>query len=303
MIETRSGFRSALQALLDELGLGARSDRVDIDGLSGRTHVFETGPTDSSIPLLFIHGTAGFGAILAPLMAELRDVRGIAVDRPGYGLSDPFRYTEDNLSETLERVIEGVLDHVGVAQADVVGHSMGGYAALRFARSRPARVRRLVLLGAVPALPGTRAPLPLRLMTAPVVGTLMQRLQRSGEKGVMDIARVFGERAAIVEHPALIRAIAAHEDDPESHAAGDGSSTAGCIGRIAEFFGPHSLELASDALTLICDDVDRIRDVPWMEGLDGVIASNRVARPIDDPLPTIELLPQVLKAWAGASPY
>ena len=38
------------------------------------------------------------------------------------------------------------MDHLGVAQADVVGYSMGGMTVLRFAMRHPDRVRKLVVI-------------------------------------------------------------------------------------------------------------------------------------------------------------
>lgn len=99
---------------------------------------------------------------------------------------------------------------------------MGGYASILFALARPERVRRLTLVGAVPAFPGTRPPVPLRVATAPLLGRVVRRMQGSGEEGVLDVAEIFGEREAIRAHPALIRAMAAHERDPERTRAGLG---------------------------------------------------------------------------------
>lgn len=215
-----SDFETAQRALFEEVGLDARSRFVDLEDPPVRTHVFEAGPSNGEPPLVFVHGTAAFGAFLAPLMAHVDGVRTIAFDRPGYGLSDGFVYTEGNFRRTVVDQLEGVLDGLGIEQVDLVGHSAGGYTSIAFALARPERVRRLILVGAVPAFPGTRPPVPIRLSTAPVLGRLLRRMQKSGEEGVLEIAEVFGERESIRRHPAFIRAIAAHERDPESAEAG-----------------------------------------------------------------------------------
>lgn len=215
-----TGFETAQRDLFEAVGLDVRSRFVDLDHPRVRMHVFETGPPDGDPPLVFVHGTAGFGAFLAPLMARVDGVRMLAFDRPGYGLSGPFAYTEGNFRRTVVDVLAGVLDGMGETQVDVVGHSAGGYAGIAFALAHPDRVRRLVLVGSVPTFSGTRPPVPLRLLTAPVIGRVVRTAQRSGEAGVLDMAAVFGERDAIRDHPALIRTIAAHERDPTSAAAG-----------------------------------------------------------------------------------
>jgi len=78
----------------------------------------------------------------------------------------------------------------------------------------------LSLVGSVPMFPGTSPPLPVRLSTTPIVRRVIERFQKSGEAGVLEIADIFGERNSIQEYPALIRAIAAHEADPKARAAG-----------------------------------------------------------------------------------
>lgn len=215
-------FETAQRDLFEAVGLDAKSRFIDLENLQIRTHVFEAGPSgdDEDPPLVFVHGTAAFGAFLAPLMAQFDDRRVIAFDRPGYGLSGEFVYTEGDIRRTVVDVLVGVLDELGIERADLVGHSMGGYAGILFARAHPDRVRRLILVGSVPAFPGTRPPFPVRLLTVPLLNRVIQRTQKSGEEGVLDIAEIFGERETIRDHPAFIRAIAAHEGDPKSAEAG-----------------------------------------------------------------------------------
>ena len=213
-------FETAQRRLFETYALNHRSRFVHIDKPGVRTHVLEIGTADGDTPFVFVHGTAAFGAFFAPLMGHLSDTRMIAFDRPGYGLSDPFVYTEENLKRTVVDVLEGVLDELGIERVDLVGHSMGGHAGILFGLTHPDRVRRLFLVGSVPAFPGTRPPVPLRLLTVPGLNRLLRRLQKPGEEGVLNIAEIFGEREAIMDHPAFIRAIAAHEADPKAAEAG-----------------------------------------------------------------------------------
>lgn len=218
-------FEAAQRELFEQVGLDVRSRYADLEDPGERIHVLEAGPPDEELaagepPLVFVHGTAAFGAFMAPLMAQFDDVRTIAFDRPGYGLSGEFVYTEANLRRTVVDALGGVLDELGLERVDLVGHSMGGYTSILFALAHPERVRRLALVGSVPAFPGTRPPLPFRLMTVPGLGRLIERKQKPGEEGVLDFAEVFGEREAIQRYPALIRAIAAQQADPRSAEAG-----------------------------------------------------------------------------------
>jgi len=214
-------FETAQRALFDAVGVEYESSFIDLDRPSVRTHVFEAGDGDGNDPpLLFLHGTAAFGAFLAPLMRELRQYRLIGFDRPGHGLSGPYEFHPDTVRRTTIETVESVLDGLELERVDLVGHSMGAFAGIEFARTHPTRVRTLSLVGSVPMFPGTSPPLPVRLSTTPIVRRVIERFQKSGEAGVLEIADIFGERNSIQEYPALIRAIAAHEADPKARAAG-----------------------------------------------------------------------------------
>jgi len=225
-IDTQQGgpaildFETAQRRLFEAYGLEPQSRFVDLENPQVRTQILEFGAADADIPIVFVHGSAAFGAFFAPLMEHLDDEWMITFDRPGYGRSGPFIYTEENVQRTVVDVLAGVLDELEIERADVVGHSMGGHTGILFALAHPDRIRRLTLVGSVPAFPGTSPPLPIRLLTVPVLNRLIRRLQKPGEEGVLDIAETFGERDTIQGHPVFIQVIAAHEDDPKAAAAG-----------------------------------------------------------------------------------
>jgi pimeloyl-ACP methyl ester carboxylesterase len=107
---------------------------------------------------------------LLPVDEEQLDV--IALDLPGFGESDrpaPHLFGYD--APSFAAVVDEVLGALGVDEAIVVGHSLGGAVALSLAARRPQRVSALVLISAA-ALP---LPLPVegRLLAAPVVGRLL----------------------------------------------------------------------------------------------------------------------------------
>ena len=213
-------FKTAQRELFEEVGLDVQSQFIDLETPRVRTHVFESGPLDDEPPLVFVHGGMLFGAFFAPLMAQFDDTRMIAFDRPGYGLSDKFVYAKGNIRQNASDVIGGVLNELEIEQADLVGHSGGGYASIQFALAHPERVRRLILVGAVANFPGSLLPFPIRLLTIPLLNQLLQRLQKPGEEGVLDFAELVGEREAIQRYPALVRAMAAHQGILQSDGAG-----------------------------------------------------------------------------------
>ena len=219
--ESLPDFETAQGALFEATGLEYESWFIELDRPSVRTHVFQSGVRDSETPpLLFVHGTAAFGAFLAPLMRELVDYRLIGFDRPGHGLSGPYEFRPKSVRQTTVATVESVLDELDLDVVDIVGHSMGAFAGIEFARTHPERVRTLSLVGSIPMFPGTAPPIPVRLSVTPIVRRFVERFQKSGEAGVLEISDIFGERESIQEYPELIQAIAAHEADTKSRAAG-----------------------------------------------------------------------------------
>lgn len=190
----------------------ARGRFVDV-APGQKIYVIEAG---EGPPVVLLHGSSSSSLALLPLLEQLDGVRGIAIDRPGFGLSDPMGSTEDGFWDEAIRSLDGILDALGLSEASLVGSSMGGTWALRYALARPERVRRLVLLGAAPALPGTQAPLPIRAMVTPVIGSLLQRIMSPGPKTIVRMMETFGEGDSIVDYPEIIDAVAAIGNDPLS---------------------------------------------------------------------------------------
>ena len=96
-------------------------------------------------PLIMLHG--GFGsfemfAALAPTLAENYQV--IGVDLYGHGhtalTERPFRF--ENMADD----IAGLIQHLGLEKADVLGYSLGGAVALQTAIRHPERVNKLVVI-------------------------------------------------------------------------------------------------------------------------------------------------------------
>ena len=113
---------------------------ADVNGIS--LYYEEHG---SGQPLVLLHGGYGtgemFGAILESLAAGRRV---ITVDLQGHGrtadVDRPLRF------ETMGDDIAALIGHLGLAQADVMGYSLGAATALRTAIQHPDAVRRLVIV-------------------------------------------------------------------------------------------------------------------------------------------------------------
>jgi len=100
----------------------------------------------SGPPIVFIHGLgATSNAWHAQRVTLSKYFRVIVYDRSGCGRSPGARdgYSIDGWADELA----GLLNHLGVAAAVVVGHSLGSMIAQRFAAKYRSRVRALVLAG------------------------------------------------------------------------------------------------------------------------------------------------------------
>ncbi len=70
------------------------------------------------------------------------------MDSPGFGESDPTPFVPT--VGDWAAAVPAVLDHLGIAQADVLGHHTGGMVATEAALQFPERVRRLIINGPLP---------------------------------------------------------------------------------------------------------------------------------------------------------
>ena len=99
----------------------------------------------SGEPLLALHGLASSAHwydIVAPMLQERYHI--YAPDQRGHGqtTSAPNGYDWQTLSDDLARL----LDHIGLNQVAVMGHSWGGNVATNFAANYPDRVKRLIMI-------------------------------------------------------------------------------------------------------------------------------------------------------------
>ncbi|HVO54590.1 MAG TPA: alpha/beta hydrolase [Solirubrobacterales bacterium] len=101
-------------------------------------------------PLLMLIGTGSTMAEWDPALIRLLAAhhRLVMFDYPGVGFSGPWRGRTS--FDSLANFTAGLMKTVGLARADVLGWSMGGFVAQRLAIDHPGRVSRLVLAGTNP---------------------------------------------------------------------------------------------------------------------------------------------------------
>ena len=93
-----------------------------------------------------LHGVSESAAISA-LFTELSHFRLLAVDLPGHGLSDPVAFRRGQVREHARRLIEDILDALGLDQVPVIGHSLGGMFALWHTAAGSRRISEVVAIG------------------------------------------------------------------------------------------------------------------------------------------------------------
>lgn len=200
-------YRRAQCRVLDGSDLGTRCIEV---GAGHSVQLLERGHGD---PLVFLHGTGSGAAFLQPLLERLEGVRVIAPDRPGQGLSAPIDVPQDDLRRGAVEWIGRLLDALAVDRVALAGHSMGGLWSLWYALECADRLSRLVLL-APPQLPGTRCPLPYRVMGTPGLFRLVQRLSPPSRRSSLQFAKMMGEGDTLVGRTELLDLMVAAADDP-----------------------------------------------------------------------------------------
>ncbi|WP_084105491.1 alpha/beta fold hydrolase [Demequina sp. NBRC 110056] len=169
-------YRPAEAALWEHFGVEPAERWAEVPGNGMRVRAQVVGEADAPAVVL-VHGTPTAGGAWAPLVARLRGVRVIVVDRPGCGLSDPLDlggFTPESMREVNAAWLGAVAEQIGGGPVDLVGNSAGGMASIMMAARRPELVRSLTLDG-VPAVSGMRLPASMRAATTRVVASAAAR--------------------------------------------------------------------------------------------------------------------------------
>jgi len=124
-------------------------------------------PGSGAAPVVYVHGVPNTAAVWRPFLER---TGGLAPDLPGFGESAKpaaFDYSIAGLSGWLK----GFLADRGVERYSLVAHDWGALA-LALAQAEPERVERLVLLDAVPLLPGYEWHKLARQWRRPLIGEM-----------------------------------------------------------------------------------------------------------------------------------
>jgi pimeloyl-ACP methyl ester carboxylesterase len=135
----------------ERYGPEGRSGWLDVDWRSHQRWVTVAGKPVNTIDMgegpaiVFVHGLSGsWPNWLEQLPVFAQDHRVIAMDLPGFGHSPMPR--ERITISGYGRILDSLLETLGVSAATVVGNSMGGFVSAELAIAFPQRVERLVLV-------------------------------------------------------------------------------------------------------------------------------------------------------------
>lgn len=125
-----------------------RPRRGYADGPFGQVHYQDTG--GDGMPLMLCHQAPITSRQYDNVYGLLEEAgfRAVGVDTPGFGMSDVTDFVPH--VEDYAKVVPAVMDHLGIKQADMLGHHTGAMIVSEVAIQFPDRVRKLVLNGPGP---------------------------------------------------------------------------------------------------------------------------------------------------------
>jgi pimeloyl-ACP methyl ester carboxylesterase len=135
------------------------------DTLDGQPVFFRTAP---GADVLYVHGVPTNADLWTPFLER---TGGTALDLPGFGRSTK-RGDLDLSIDGYGRWLDAFADHIGLGRFSLVVHDWGGLA-LAWAARRATQVERIVVMDAVPLLPGYRWHRVARAWRTPVLGEVL----------------------------------------------------------------------------------------------------------------------------------
>ena len=208
MPDRRQEFLDAQARMLDRYGVDARSRYVDAASIGGRAHVLESG---EGPPVLLLNGIGTPGAMWAPLMGAVEGFRLLAVDLPGFGLTDATAVLRDDPRRIAVPLLSEVLDRLGLGRPGFVANSLGSLWAIWLGLERPDRVGAVVHVGCPAIALQTSAPLPMRLLSVRWLGRLLTRIDPPSRRQVERLGRMVRQDPLPVE---LVELLLATERQP-----------------------------------------------------------------------------------------
>ena len=165
---------------------------IAVDGVNVR---YRSDGPDNGRPIVFIHGFTSSLETWDELAGSLSNsYRTIRFDLPGHGLTGPDRQARYSNDETAE-FVDRLMSEQDIRNPVIIGNSLGGLAAWKYAELRPDNVAALVLIspGGFSINGVTDDPVPVPLM-------VQMYLQNAPEAGVQAaLSALYGDPSALSE--------------------------------------------------------------------------------------------------------
>lgn len=201
---------------MTELSFDSTSRYVQAGDL--RLHYHEAG-SEHSTTVVMLHGggpgASGWSNFGRNVPVFAKSFRVLVVDQPGFGRSDK-RDEHDQYFTYAATALRDLFDELGIEKAHILGNSLGGGTAVRFALDNPKRAGRLVLMGPGGLSLNVFAPDPtegVRKLSAFGRAPSREKIEEFLRIMVHDQALVtdelIDERFAIASQPESLRAMAA----------------------------------------------------------------------------------------------
>jgi pimeloyl-ACP methyl ester carboxylesterase len=168
--------------------------------------------------IVFVHGLGGnWQNWLENLPRAAQERRAIAMDLPGFGVS-PMPVEELSI-RFYARLIDGLLEQLGVDSAVLVGNSMGGFIVAESAINHPERVDRIVLAAAAGISSTSRSRHPTLTMFR-ISGVISSAALARRHHVIARPRLRHVILSSVMRHPSWMRPDILHEIMPGSNAPG-----------------------------------------------------------------------------------
>jgi pimeloyl-ACP methyl ester carboxylesterase len=218
-------------------------------------------------PLLLVHGFTGAAVDWADVQPQLAAHRRVvAYTHRGHAGStatgDPASYTFDQLVADLDALI----DALGLAPLHLLGHSMGGVVALRYALDHPDRLRSLVLMDTFAEPMGGGG-------ANDWMGAMLAKVRAEGMEAMLDVMRGFADGALAGVDPARKAELVARVEhkirhmDPEAFCsfAGDLRTYPSMVDRLGELTMPVTVLRGADDAPFVEPSALMVDRIPGAE--------------------------------------
>ena len=175
MKQTRSKNRPELlqqaeKKLISSIDSKIKSSFITINGY--RIHYVSLG---KGKPVLMLHGaTLGWGQWYTNLKSLAKKYHVIAIDLPGAGSSSRVRFDTKTLDEIFTDMVAQFIDRMKIKKLSIVGHSFGGWTAMRLVAKYPDKIEKVILIN--PVGMNRKIPPHFRLLSIPYVASILNAL-------------------------------------------------------------------------------------------------------------------------------